>query len=311
MTSIKPFRFRLAKVSSEYIHMVNDLLQFLPAKGDKEKIQLAVRKALQQYLSDIRYYLKDVEKQTFHDFFTRLPNPCCLGVLGLEPFSEKAFVELDPVLSLLVIEKLLGGAEQEFGSLRPLTETEQGVIEFLLLKLLSQIHKLCGSNAKLHFRLEKMILEPSHVRPFEREGKDLVCLKFHVSFLKRSGFIKIYLPNPWILEGFLKDLPEDQKSLEHLELKKDLSRFDDFNCFLSGVLGRAQVVAKDLKDLEEGDVVLFDETGLKFSNRRWSGKVVVGAGKGLGGGFVADWEGFQEKGKVKLVDTLKGGKVHV
>lgn len=308
MASIKPFRFQLAQVSKEEEEVVAGLLDYLPSTGLRDSFHLAIRKALQKYLSDVRYFVERIETEKFHNFFVGLPNPCCVAVLGLEPFQEKAFIEIDPMMSFLIIEKLLGGKGEGIEELSPLTETEQGVIEFLLLKLLSEIHKLSGEKSRIHFRLEKMVLEPSQLRDFEKQKPEWVVLKIHVTLLGRSGFINIYLPHPWILEGFLKEMPKDRRLIDHAERKSRLSCYQDFPIDLWGMLGRATVSYLDFKGLEEGDVILFDETGLERKKGEWQGRVTLWTGKGESAGLEADWEGFQENGTLRVTGSVSGGK---
>ena len=310
MPKIKPFHFSLTKVSQKQVQMIEGLLEFLPATGIRDSFHLAIRKTLQQYLSDVRYYVERVEPIPMHDFYSNLSTPCYVGILGMEPFKQKAFIELDPVLSSVVIDKLLGGKGEDAVELRPLTETEQGVIEFLLLKLLSQIHKLSGGDAKLHFRLEKMIMEPAHLRPYQKEEVPLVCLKIHLAFLQTSGFVKIYLPHPWILDGFLKNLPGDRESHLHQEMKSNLKNFTDLPMELWGSLGEASVFARDLKNLEEGDVVLFDETGVAKEKEGWQGDIKLLAGKGDHGGLNASWGGFKKGGRCLVTGSFRGGKIY-
>ncbi len=275
------------------------LLDFLPATGLRETLNLAIRKALNKYLPDIRYYVERVEPLHFHDFFALLPNICTVGVLGLNPFQEKGFVEIDPVLNQRVIAKLLGGKSEEMTELKMLTETEQGVVEFLILKILSQIHKLSGEEERLHFRLEQMILEPNHLKQFIRKDYPLVCIKIHVAFLKQSGFVKIILPHPWVVEGFLQDLPKEKSHLLQ-ELKKNLSHFDYIPLELFGSLGDVRIHFDDLKNLEEGDVVLFDATELVRKDAAFRGEVKLVAGQGESGALTALWEGFAEKGRCRI-----------
>ncbi len=177
------------------------------------------------------------------------------------------------------------------------------MIEFLLLKCLAQIHKVCGEHARLHFRLERMILEASHLRGFGTEEDPLLCLKLHVALLKRSGFVNIHLPHPWVTEGYLKDLPENPKTFGSLK------PFLDQPCPVWGSLGEAQVSYADLKSLEEGDVVLFDDCGLSPKKGEWKGEVTLRVGKGESAGLKADWKGFEEGGRICLEEDLKGGRL--
>lgn len=306
MPQIKPFKFHLAKISRAEVEIIAGLLEFLPATGLRETLNLAIRKALNKYLPDVRYYVEAVEPLTSHDFFVGLPNICTIGVLGLNPFKEKGFMEIDPVLSHLAIVKLLGGKSEEMSELKSLTETEQGVVEFLILKMLSQIHKLSGEEEKLHFRLEQMIMEPGHLKQLGRDDYPLVCIKIHVAFLKQSGFVKIILPHPWVVEGFLQDLPKDKNSHAFKELKKNLKNFDTLPLELSGSLGDVRINFDDLKNLEEGDVVLFDSTELVRKGNEFRGEVKLVAGSGESGGLTALWEGFAEKGRCRITGGKNG-----
>lgn len=304
MTSIKPFRFRLKKISEQEVRLTEGLLNFLPRAGLKEDLQVAIRKTLHHYLADVGFFLERIETIAFKEFFTGLPSPCCVAVLSCEPFTQKGFVTLDPLLAHLVIEKLLGGKGSSFGELRPLTETEQGVVEFLLLKLLSQIHKLSGAKAKLHFRLEKMILEPSHIRGAGGEADPLIGLKFHVSLLQHSGFVNLHLPHPWVLEGFMKGLPQEPSDEERAEFKTRLRYFDDFPCELWGALGETDLQYSELKSLEAGDVVLLDRSQVHSKGGDWEGDIRLHVGSGEQPGMAAHWGGFKSKQPLRL----KGGR---
>src|SRR3989338_3057291 len=310
MAQIKPFRFSLAKVSKADNQILSDLLEFLSSSGLQETFPLSIRKSLNQYLPDLRYYLERIETLSYHDFFVSLPNPSSVAVIGLEPFKEKGLIELDPALSFTIIEKLLGGKGDTTFELRPFTETEQGVVEFLLLKLLAEIHKEAGNKPKLHFRLERMVLEPAHLKAKMQDDLPMVCLKVHVALSNKSGFVKIYLPAPWILEGFLKDLPGDAKSHSHKALKKSLRRFDFLPIDMKCGLGEAEVGFSDFEKLEEGDVILFDETHLQHKKEGWRGGVKLFVGEGEAGGLTAIWEGFSGGGLCRITGQLAGGKTY-
>lgn len=296
----------MAKISQEQNRIVEGLFDFLPATGARDHFQLAIRKALHQYLPDIRYYLERIEFVSPRDLAGNLPPICTVGVLGMEPFSAKAFVEIDPLISSLVIDKLLGGKGESRDELRTLTESEQGVIEFLILKLLSQIHKLCGDQARLHFRLDQMVLEQAQFRHFAKEETPLVVLKVHTALLRHSGFVNIYLPTPWVLEGFLKEIPEDKSSMEHQERRANLKHFAALPLTLWSELGNAVVSNSDLERLEAGDVVLFDETGIVKRSDGWRGEVKLVTGQGEAGGLTALWNGFETGGLCRLTGGIHG-----
>src|SRR3989338_6320855 len=107
--NITPFQFQLKKISKKHRELVEGLLEFLPAKGVRGSFHLGIRKTLHKYFPDIRYYVEQILPKKFSDLEQDLHYPCCVAVLGMEPLEEKAFLQIDPMLSHLAIEKLLGG----------------------------------------------------------------------------------------------------------------------------------------------------------------------------------------------------------
>ena len=67
-----------------------------------------------------------------------LPECPVLVVLGLAPIGKKAVVHIDSHIASLVIGKLLGGGESAPEELKPLTETEQGVLQYLIIASLME-----------------------------------------------------------------------------------------------------------------------------------------------------------------------------
>lgn len=297
---IVPFQFRLKKISRKHQELVDGLLEFLPAKGVRETFHISIRKALHQYFPDIRYYVEAISPKNFHDLEKDLHYPCCVALLGMEPLSERAFVQIDPLIAHLAIEKLLGGRKDLDVELRELTETEQGIIEFLILKLLAAIDQLCGEKAKLHFRLEGLVMEPGKVHKLQGEKNEMVCVKVHLNLLQRSGFLNLYLPHPWIAEGFLKGLPGEISPSGQAERKEGLAQYGNFPLDLVGTVGEATVSYADTKNLEEGDVILLDRADLKKREKHWAGSVRLGLKESRSPGLKAEWKGFKTGGKVIL-----------
>lgn len=296
--TITPFQFKLKKISKKHQELVDGLLEFLPAKGLRESFHLGIRKALHQYFPDIRYYVDQIISGNFQDLEKDLHYPCCVGVLSMEPLKEKAFLQIDPLIAHLAIEKLLGGQKELEVELRELTETEQGIIEFLILKILSSVDKMCGEKGRLHFRLEELLMEPGKIHKLKSENSEMVCVKVHLSLLKRSGFLNLYLPHPWIVEGFLKDLPAESTGEFLFEMKSRIKHFGPFAVDLVGSIGETTVSFGETKHLEAGDVILLDQANVKKRGENWEGEVRLAPRESFSSGLKAEWKGFKTNGKV-------------
>ena len=136
------------------------------------------------------------------DFLATLPPAGAYVLLGLTPVSEKAIVEVDLQLAHVIIDRLLGGTGEPLGVIGPLSEVEEGVLSYFVLKLLAQIHEQAGGGTRLHFRLEEMA---HSVKSWQAKVSDAsVVIFLTLSLGHRSGYLKLILPANLIQKGFLE-----------------------------------------------------------------------------------------------------------
>ena len=85
-----------------------------------------------------------------------IPGTTFLAIIGLPPFAEKLVVEVDLRFVYAAINKLLGGHGISVDMHRPLTEIEQGVFSYLLLKVLMLFQEEVAAVEQVAVRLEDM-----------------------------------------------------------------------------------------------------------------------------------------------------------
>src|SRR3989338_3417837 len=301
--TVKPYHFHLEKISKSEQTILESLLNFVPG-GDVDSFQQSILKVLRKHIGkETTFYLSGTGTEEVHRFYNDLPDPCAVAVLSLTPLPEKPFVQIDPLLAGLVVEKLLGGEGEEITELRYLTESEQGVLEFLLMELLSVVHKVEEHSPSCHFRLDSFAKTPKEIQRFVPEKSTLSSLTFYVKINNRSGFVKIYLPHSLVTQGLLA---KGVKTSQHRGMKKVLKSFGGLRTFVWGELGEATISSGELKSLERGDVVLFDETALQTNAGRFAGEVLLRVGNGEAGAILSEWKGFSERGKVALKEIIFG-----
>jgi len=310
--NIKPFHFKLKKVSAKEQRVLSALFDFLPKTGIRMQFREAIEEALLKHLgTEARYCLETVSQGDFELFADRMPDPAVLVVLGMPPREGKIILEIDDHLVSLVIEKLLGGTAETIPVVRSLSDTEQGVLQYLLLQVLAHVYRLCGQDARLHFRFEKFVFSPKGLHSIIAPDESASLLTVRVTIDKHSGFIRLLLPSPLIEQLYLNI--EAKGEAREGERAYTLARLKEFGYVLAHVWaegGYTTVTAGELKNLEVGDVILFDETGLTLGEKGPNGRAVLRVEEGRHGGFISDISVERTKLHCSIVDVQKGEKIH-
>ena len=306
--AIAPFHFKLKKISGSEQRVLSALFDFLPKTGMREKFHDAVIEALSKHLGiDTDYRLETVNQGHFNSFVERLPDSALILVLGMAPREGRIVIEIDDQLAALFVEKLLGGQGESFPTPKPLSDTEQGVLQYLILQVLSHIYRLCGNDSRLHFRFEKFLLSPKGLKGTVSADEDVLEMAVRVSCGKLDGFVRLYFPSPLIQQQYLNiESKGEVREAERAYLLKHLTEFGFINVPLWAEAGSTTVSADDLKNLEAGDVILLDSTELVLTNTGPAGRVTLRTGEGRHGGFISEMEASPRKIKCRIVDVRKG-----
>ncbi len=282
--AIKPYNIgNIKKVTEEEIRLTDALQELIPATSARDKLSLELRKTLMKHLGEKSfYYLDAVTSEPYASFVSYLPDTAILAVLGLEPSQAKVVVHIDNNLGFLLIDRLLGGAASAQGDVavenRPLSETESGVLQYLIMQLLAQVWKTCGEASRLHFRFEKFVFSPRDIEKLSGKQETAAALTFKVGIGELSGFVKVIFPG-----SLLNKLPAvtgKENEFESSYFMSKIGKYDYVRTTIWADAGRATVTSNDIIMLEAGDVVIFDDTGLMLKGGRPEGEIDLRVGKG-------------------------------
>lgn len=282
---IKPFKLdNIKKITRHEVDLIHALYEFLPATDIRDKLHVAIRKTLMKHLGqDLRYYLSSVEKMEFGQFAAALPQTPLLMVLGLTPIPRKAIVQIDFNIANLAINKLLGAGDAPIDEAKPLTETEQGVLQYLIMQVLSQIHQLAGAESRVHFRFEKFAFDQKEILGLAKAKEGVYILNIEISISGRSGFVKLVFPHPFLEDILVMPHGAGNTKKEREYFGRQLEKWNFVKASLWAEAGTSLLSPIEIRDLESGDVVLFDDTSLKFSGKKIGGKVLLHFGDGPAG----------------------------
>ncbi len=309
--NIQQFRFKLKKVSAKDERLLAALFDFLPKTGMREKFHEAIHEAIGKHLGlETRYSLEGVSQGTFDSLLERMPDPAVLIILGMAPREGKIVVEVDSQLAVLFIEKLLGGTGETLPTPRQLSDTEQGVLQYLILQILSHLYRICGNDARLHFRFEKFLFTPRLLKGLAASEETVSTLTLKVAVGRHDGYVKMFFPSPVIEQQYLNLAAKGEaREAERAYMKERLTELDYISVPLWAEAGFVTVTAADMKNLEEGDVILFDSTQMMLTDSGPAGRAILRTGDGRHGGFIAEAAFSPKKIACKIVDVQKGEEI--
>jgi len=282
--TVKPFNWgNIKKVSMEEVRLMEELEGLLPAGSAGEDISLGIRRMLIKHLGEKSFfYLDSLATQSFGSFLSSLPEVPVMAVIGTDQGDAKLLAQIDTNLAFLVIDRLLGGSSLPAVESRPLSETEQGVLQYFIMQVLLEIWKACGESARYHFRFDRFAFGSHGVESVYPHKELLAAPVFKVGIGELSGFLKIYIPEPFVKKAAHAG-GSAGRSGENRHLQPLFARYGYINSSLWLEGGRATISDSELAALEPGDVVLFDESGLSVRNGHAEGVAELRAGTGENG----------------------------
>lgn len=302
MAEIRPFDFEaLPKVSQEDLENLKVLQGYLPRYGFLGELPRSIERLVSQELGVPFTFRKGrISSVPIASTLRNLTRQGIYLVFGMAPLEEKAYLEIDPFLAHLAIDKLLGGREEPLAMIRPLTEIGQGVLSYLFLKILAHIFETSGRSARVHFRLEGLRSSPEEILPAVGEAERGILITLRLEMGDRSGYARLILPTSFLQNALLEESEEAMNEEELQHYLSRMARFGFLDTRLWMEVGRSNLDRKDFQGLEPGDVVLLEETQARLSGGRLEGFLRVRLGQGEKGSIRGKIICGEDKFQLKL-----------
>lgn len=152
--------------------------------------------SLRNFTSDtVQVTLDDTRSVRFGDYLQGLSTPTLLGIFVMEEWSTTALITVESRLAYTIIDALLGGKQSKPTLIdnRPFTTIECNLIERLMRVILSDFSKSFDLVAPLHFRLERLEVNP-HFATIVRPANASVLSSINVNMNGRGGVVELLLP---------------------------------------------------------------------------------------------------------------------
>ena len=294
--AVQPFKWNLKTVSEKGVAAVNALYSFLPSTAVRDTLSLEMRKVFMQHLgNDSIFVVEAVDVIPCRQWLAALPDPSIVISIGLTPLSSKILIHVDHVIAHHMIDRLLAGDGDVSPEKRVITDAESGVLQYLCMQLLMQLHTVCGRDERVHFRFEQILQRTENIVKLVPARDDGVVMTIKLGFGDHLGFVRVLFPDPFISKAMLEPLSVAQGSAEQAHLLSRLQVFGDIKASVWAEAGVVTVHPEELQQLEVGDVILLDESDIRLKGGKPEGKVKLRVGTGQHGGVRAQIKADSEE----------------
>src|ERR1700722_4706517 len=220
--------------------------------------------------------LVSAEQIQFNEFLLRIPEISYVASVRLEPLGALSVLQLDLALAPPVIDLLLGGEGRD-GALRELTDIEEAILSSVVEMICREL-TAAWQSVGLSFSFERRQMQTQVARIMSVNEKTL-CLSFEVRMPQGSGLLNLAFPavvaNTILRRltscggGHRRHAPETGDRLEATVRKIR------FGGHLQ--LPSVRVAARDLQDLEPGNILRLNLSAARPAEWRVAGQSIASA----------------------------------
>jgi flagellar motor switch protein FliM len=248
-TTIQPYNFRRPDRVSK------DQLRALHFLHDRFAVNLST--SLSAFLRSVtEVSITSVEQFAYSEFLMSLPDPTAFYAIALPPVDTMGALELNPSIAFTMIDRMLGGSGETMGPDRALTEIEQNVLDAVVDLVLQHLTETWKAIVDVDFRVHARETRPQMLQ-VTSANEIMILLGFDVRIGEARGMLSICIPasaiesmEDKVTQGWHRQ-PRTPTDQEQMHLRVNLGRLP----LPITALIETQLLARDLVDLEPGDVI--------------------------------------------------------
>ena len=134
-----------------------------------------------------------VDQVSYGEFLMSLPDPTVFYAMTMRPLDTLMAVELNPVIALAMIHRMLGGSGEAEHIDRPLTEIEQNVVDSMAKMLMEHLTDSWRATGNVQFSIHSRETRPQMLQVTGR-NEIVVVILFLVKIGETRGTLKLCIP---------------------------------------------------------------------------------------------------------------------
>lgn len=134
------------------------------------------------------------EQMTYGEFVAGLPNPTSYNVLEGETFEGQICLELSPLITYPIVDRLLGGTNEKlFIPQRPMTLIEERLVVKIVERAIGALGEAWAGVSEFSLRLGSMESNPQIVQ-LVAPNEVVIVVGFEIKLANRSGTMNLCIP---------------------------------------------------------------------------------------------------------------------
>lgn len=259
-TPAKLFYFSdLPKISKEEMRLNNLFYAHFLFPEQKDQLTKDISHTLQTLLqTSVTLNLDHIGTQKGKFYLSTLQNNDCITVLSFPPKSGCLFLDMPSELAKTIVYRVLGKEDPISTNDQEMTEVEQGIFTFVILKLLSLLQPAHQQNPDGQFQVIKIGQGAPALTPYLSDESSLVLLNFNGMINQQAFFVKIIV-SPELLQSLTAPVQNsDAQSAITLGIKRAFA----LNVPVLVEVGQISLPESDFKSLDVDDIIVLETNQL-------------------------------------------------
>lgn len=256
---VKPYDFRRpVRLSKEYLSTISMVLEDF-AKISVNQLSTKLRR-------QVNMKMVSIEQVSFDEFVHSVPKFTLLGSLSSEPQNGVQIIEVNPSISMQMVEILFGHDEastyKEDTDKEEFTDIELAVLEEVIDMFAFSFKSVWQDITKLDTKVESIDTNPQLLQSMS-PNEPVVLATFSISLNGNDTFVNLCIPYIFF-EDILDKLSfrnwfHEGKEAGESDHEKFAKILQPVPVELETLLGQAEISIADFLDMEEGDIIQLNE----------------------------------------------------
>jgi flagellar motor switch protein FliM len=264
----------LPKLTREQARVLNAMMSYVPGTAFEADFKDRLRAIIEPLVhADIDLWFDNVTVVEPGELSRHLCDPTCVAAIGMLPKQHTLLCEVDLTVAQQAIDRMLGGNAEDVDGQRALSEIEDGVFSFLLLKTLALVQEGFGSEHQLSLKLNGVYGGWDALAARVSDDTEWLCVGFKLFFDLAVGFVRLYVPREVVLDEFTQ--PAHQPGPAQTRVLRRLSalspRIATIKVPIQVEVGRIPFAVDDIAALDAGDIVLVEDPTVRLVDGALSG----------------------------------------
>ncbi len=209
--------------------------------------------------------VSQAEQMTYSEYISSLPNPTCFNLVHAPQLSGQLCLEISPLIIYPLIDRLLGGNNQDlFIPQRAMTLIEGRVVHRILSRSMAALSEAWEGVMKIDFKLGEMESNPQLLQ-IVPPNEVVAVIAFEIKMINRAGTMNLCIPFN-VIEPLMGELAEQSWSLlgkkpgDPAMSKRIAAQLSDARVQVSAVLAETTITMAELLALSEGDLIVTEKS---------------------------------------------------